>query len=269
MIYAPSVDRSRGRLGPSLVSPRRAPPRVVVPQSSPAPSPAARFARPCCRSRRARSRLPARPAAVSRWWTWPPSPSRRPVPRVVEGKLVDGLGAPLTLRGIAFTNRVWQDDPLPDEHHARSTSRVGRRARAELRVASTSTSGRWWTGLRPGEYRDRGFRVARSERRLGEGARDLSRPWPLRAAARVPSDRRRGALWFDGEAQRRFVELWRGDRGAGTGASLPSRATTAQRARGPGRSGGVAGAGRARHRRESAPSIPGTPSSSSAWPPWG
>lgn len=38
--------------------------------------------------------------------------------RVDGEKVVDGLGQPVMLRGIAFGNRVWQDDPLPTEHHA-------------------------------------------------------------------------------------------------------------------------------------------------------
>ena len=44
----------------------------------------------------------------------PPSPA---VLQVSGMDLVGGLGFPVKLRGISFTNRVWQDDLLPDEHH--------------------------------------------------------------------------------------------------------------------------------------------------------
>ncbi len=135
-------------------------------------------------------------------------PQPLPVPRVVEGKLVDGLGAPLTLRGVAFTNRVWLDDPLPDEHHAE----VDFQRVAELGLNSVRFYVHQRTledGLRPGEYRAEGF--AWLDRNVAWArARGIYLVLGLHVPPHgYPAIGDGAALWFDREAQRRFVELWR------------------------------------------------------------
>lgn len=135
-------------------------------------------------------------------------PQPLPVPRVVEGKLVDGLGAPLTLRGIAFTNRVWQDDPLPDEHHAE----VDFQRVAELGLNSVRFYVHQRTledGLEPGQYRAEGF--AWLDRNLAWArARGVYLVLGLYVPPHgYPSIGDGAALWSDVDIQRRFVELWR------------------------------------------------------------
>ncbi|MBN2194679.1 MAG: glycoside hydrolase family 5 protein [Polyangiaceae bacterium] len=135
-------------------------------------------------------------------------PQPVPVVRVAEGELVDGLGNPLLLRGIAFGNRVWQDDPLPDEHHGEiDFQRV-----ADLGMNSV----RFYLGyqtfeddLKPGEYKPEGFAWL-DQNVAWARAHDvyvvLNMHVPPGGYQSLGEGR---ALWSDVAAQKRFIDLWR------------------------------------------------------------
>ncbi len=138
-----------------------------------------------------------------------PLPQSEPVLRVQGDQVVNGLGQPVLLRGIAFGNRVWQDDPLPDEHH----SEIDYDRVRDMGMNAVRFYMNYLTFMdadaEPGEYREEGFRwlddnVAWAKQRGIYLILNLHVP-----PGGYQSLGRGRDLWESPAAQERFVELWK------------------------------------------------------------
>jgi endoglucanase len=139
----------------------------------------------------------------------PPLPlPMEPTLRVEAERIVDPGGTPVMLRGVAFSNQVWDNVPVPAEHH----NELDYRRVAELGMNTV----RFYLNYRtfeedsaPGQYKPEGWAWL-----------DQNIVWArqhgiyLVLNLHVPpggyqSQGKGTGLWEDATAQQRFIDLWR------------------------------------------------------------
>lgn len=128
--------------------------------------------------------------------------------RVQGDKVVDPSGNPVMLQGVAFGNRVWDNDPLPVRHHdERDYQRIAEMGMNTVRFYLNYLT--FEADDAPGQYKEKGWQWL-----------DKNVAWAKRHGIflvlnmHVPpggyqSLNKGKALWEDAAAQERLILLWR------------------------------------------------------------